>query len=241
MPGKKDKPESVVYSVNLVLLLVSLVLVLMIAPVFESFWFGSLLLYGVITLTLIVGGGLASNRRKQFWLALALAVLAVPTLWTSAVVDWPLLFVISCTLNGLFGIVLAGLLLVRVLRQYIASWHSIAGAVAAYLLLGLAWANFYWATERMDSEHVAFSQSERMVSPLTGSEMTAFSQMVYFSFVTMSTLGYGDVTPQTSLVRTLAWMQAVTGQFYIAVLVARLVAEIRLHAPAPRHVEQAAD
>ncbi|MCB9874355.1 MAG: two pore domain potassium channel family protein [Planctomycetaceae bacterium] len=44
----------------------------------------------------------------------------------------------------------------------------------------------------------------------------------------ISTLGYGDVTPQTSLTRTLAWVEAVIGQFYIAVLVARLVAELRL-------------
>jgi voltage-gated potassium channel Kch len=58
------------------------------------------------------------------------------------------------------------------------------------------------------------------------SEVTAFSQYVYFSFVTMSTLGYGDITPRSSIAQTLAWMQSVTGQFYIAVLVAWMVSEI---------------
>jgi hypothetical protein len=41
----------------------------------------------------------------------------------------------------------------------------------------------------------------------------AFSQLVYFSFVTMSTLGYGDILPETPLAQTLTWTQSVTGQF----------------------------
>lgn len=46
----------------------------------------------------------------------------------------------------------------------------------------------------------------------------------YFSFVTLATLGYGDVTPVTVLAGTLAWLEAITGQLYLAVTVARLVA-----------------
>jgi voltage-gated potassium channel Kch len=45
----------------------------------------------------------------------------------------------------------------------------------------------------------------------------------YFSFITLATVGYGDVTPATPLTRTLAWLEAITGQFYLAVLVAGLV------------------
>ena len=56
----------------------------------------------------------------------------------------------------------------------------------------------------------------------------AFSEMIYFSFVTMSTLGYGDIHPRTPGARTLAWMQSVLGQFYLAVLVAWIVNSIRL-------------
>ena len=51
----------------------------------------------------------------------------------------------------------------------------------------------------------------------------SFSQLVYFSFVTMSTLGYGDIVPRIPLAFTLTWTQSVIGQFYLAVLVARLV------------------
>lgn len=221
--------SSFVYSLNLSLLLAALVLVLVIAPVFEATVFGGLLLYGVLTLALLAAGGLASQQRREYFLSLLLPLLAVPALWVSAAIDQPVLFVLSCAGNAAFCLLLAGLLLARVMRQYVADWQSITGTVVAYLLLGLAWAMLYWATERIGSEGATFSQSQRMASPLTGREVAAFSQMVYFSFVTMSTLGYGDIAPQTPLARTLAWMQAVTGQFYIAVLVARLVAELRLN------------
>jgi hypothetical protein len=56
--------------------------------------------------------------------------------------------------------------------------------------------------------------------------MHLFSQFVYFSFVTMSTLGYGDLVPQAPLVQTFSWMQSVMGQFYMAVMVAWLVSEM---------------
>ena len=45
----------------------------------------------------------------------------------------------------------------------------------------------------------------------------------YYSFITLATVGYGDVTPRTPVARTLAWFEAVVGQFYLAVLVAGLV------------------
>jgi voltage-gated potassium channel len=47
--------------------------------------------------------------------------------------------------------------------------------------------------------------------------------LVHFSFITLATVGYGDVTPTTPLARTLAWIEAIVGQFYLAVLVAGLV------------------
>jgi hypothetical protein len=53
-------------------------------------------------------------------------------------------------------------------------------------------------------------------------EMEA-STFLYFSFVTLATLGYGDITPVTPLARTFSWMLAVTGQMYVAIVVARLM------------------
>ena len=54
--------------------------------------------------------------------------------------------------------------------------------------------------------------------------MSGVSDWVYFSFVTLSTVGYGDITPVHPIARTLAMAEALAGQLYLAVLIARLVA-----------------
>ena len=67
------------------------------------------------------------------------------------------------------------------------------------------------------------------------------SNSIYFSFVTLTTLGFGDVTPATILARTLVWLEAVTGQMYLAVLVARLVSLQIIHSGAPADPASAGD
>jgi hypothetical protein len=81
----------------------------------------------------------------------------------------------------------------------------------------------FWAVEMYDPSALDFP-----IDTDTGDrgEVSAFSAMVYFSFVTMSTLGYGDIVPVSSLARTLTWMLSVTGAFYIAIVVAWLVSEL---------------
>jgi len=93
--------------------------------------------------------------------------------------------------------------------------NKIIGAICIYLLLGLNWAMFYLFTNMAipDSFH-----------GLTSTDITTqFQEFVYFSFVTMTTLGYGDLTPVKPLARTVAYLEAIVGQFYVAVLVAWLV------------------
>jgi voltage-gated potassium channel Kch len=89
-------------------------------------------------------------------------------------------------------------------------------ALSAYLLVGVFWGAIYVAVEE----------------GIPGSLLAAGSRFphgmdlsdgIYFSFVTLATLGYGDITPVTPIARGLAVFEAVVGQFYLAVLVARLV------------------
>ncbi len=93
--------------------------------------------------------------------------------------------------------------------------NRLIGAVNLYLLLGVFWAILYAVVEKL----VAGSFSG-LTEPMTDGWT---SDWLYFSFVTMTTLGYGDITPVSATARTLAFMQAVFGQFYIAILVAGLV------------------
>jgi hypothetical protein len=117
-----------------------------------------------------------------------------------------------------FAFALYGILRAIFVRQV--SGDAIFGAVCGYLLLGIIWSLLYHAVE------TASPGSFSMPSP-RGSDVVAArldpGALSYYSFITLATVGYGDVTPITPLARTLAWMEAIAGQFYLAILVAGLV------------------
>ncbi len=99
-------------------------------------------------------------------------------------------------------------------------FDSVLGAVCGYLFLGVGWAVLYALIE-------GFRPGSFAISPnlATGDDANRPLPHVltYYSFVTLTTVGYGDVTPVSPTARTLAWMEALTGQFYLAVIVAGLV------------------
>jgi Ion channel len=93
--------------------------------------------------------------------------------------------------------------------------HLYAG-LSAYLLAGIFFGVFYWVVERTWPGSLAIT-GESMPSNISP------TLTIYYSFVTLTTLGYGDIVPRSEVVRGLAIMEAVAGQLYIAVMIARLV------------------
>jgi voltage-gated potassium channel len=117
-----------------------------------------------------------------------------------------------------FAFALYGILRAILVKQ--ASGDAIFGAVCGYLLLGIIWSLMYSALETACPGSFGMSAAQGTDVAAVRLDRGALS---YYSFVTLATVGYGDVTPNTPLARTLAWMEAITGQFYLAVLVAGLV------------------
>ena len=101
------------------------------------------------------------------------------------------------------------------------SFNRVVGAICVYLLLGVIWALSYSVLEL--AVPGSFAGFEAHVGRGWDSEW------LYFSFVTMTTLGYGDLLPISATARAMAYMQAVFGQFYIAILVAGLVGAYIAH------------
>jgi len=90
--------------------------------------------------------------------------------------------------------------------------NRLVGAMCIYEMIGLIWAVMYAVIASLSPEAFA------------GLDAAApFWDFVYYSFVTLTTLGYGDVTPHAALAKSLAYMEAVIGQLYIAVLIASLI------------------
>lgn len=104
-----------------------------------------------------------------------------------------------------------------VLRARSVRGEEIFAAIAAYMLLGFFFSYLYIALHGSGLDAPAFTG----LAELNG---TVESKMIYFSFVTLTTLGYGDVSPVNDYARSLATFEAMTGQLFIAVLLARLVA-----------------
>jgi hypothetical protein len=118
--------------------------------------------------------------------------------------------------KGLILLLTAVLIVRRVLARPTVTVQSIYGAISAYMILGLMYAAFYAAIERLGG------------GPFFAHHQPANTQTFqYFSFTTLTTLGYGDFTAVGNSGRALAVVEALTGQVFLATLVARLVAAFR--------------
>jgi hypothetical protein len=115
------------------------------------------------------------------------------------------------TLVGLVG---AGMALRSVFRARSVDSEHIYAALSAYLLAGLSFGVLYWSVERTSPGSLLYAGANQLISQADG---------IYFSFVTLATLGYGDFVPKSDLTRGLAIVEAVAGQLYLSVMVARLV------------------
>ncbi len=103
--------------------------------------------------------------------------------------------------------------------------NKIVGSLSLYLLLGLLWTTLYLALLVVDPDAfhgIAFNTWRE-----------AFPRLAYYSFVTLTTLGYGDILPASRLAEFFAYMEAVTGIFYIAIVVASLVSVALREMPPP--------
>lgn len=96
---------------------------------------------------------------------------------------------------------------------------TLCGAILAYLLLGIGWAGVYGLLEL--TTHDPFDYGDWVLGGATAA-------LSYFSFVTLTTLGYGDILPLSELARTLAALEAVVGVMYAAIVVAALVGNLRV-------------
>ena len=105
-----------------------------------------------------------------------------------------------------------------VLRAATVDTEVLCASISAYLMLGLLWTMAYWLVESLSPGAFSFNTATSAKETMEG--FNAF----YFSFITLCTVGYGDITPVTKVARMLAATEAITGLLYVAVLIARLVA-----------------
>ena len=126
---------------------------------------------------------------------------------------------LSKFVNIIFFLVIVGSLISQIAKAKKVSTGVILGSIAGYLLLGLIFSIFIMFIIQKDPSAFSTPQNQAFETE----EGNSASVPLYFSFVTLATLGYGDILPLKAYTRSLSTLIAVTGQFYIAVIVALLV------------------
>ncbi len=213
-------------------LLISILFLFVVTPVATLFRHGVLIM-DALAAVVLVSASFALGKRKRL-LAVALVLCGLSVIGTVLVLvtqqRWAAIFShASIVVLILFFCVT---ILSYVLSGARITLDKIFAAVCVYMLLGYAWTFAYALVD--DLQPGSFIAA----SPLDPDEYVGHVLALrYFSFMTLTTVGYGDIVPRGATARTLASLEAVTGQIYLMVLVARLVGLHIVHAHGRRKIE----
>jgi hypothetical protein len=165
------------------------------------------------SVVLISGVAIAWRRRAVFFLASFIALVTLLVKWTVVLSPstglglWPDLLAIAAILMLLY------IVLSQVFAPGPVTSTRIQGAIAAYVMFGASWAHAYAI--------VASTIPGSFTLP--GRELSSASEWFYYSFVTLTTVGFGDIVPVHPIARSLTVTEVLTGQLYLAILIGRLV------------------
>jgi voltage-gated potassium channel len=205
------------------LLLLALALLLVVNPIFRDA-FDTRLLFDVLLTAVFLAALLAIfTERRLRLLALLLGIPTVAAAWTDYVLPGVPRLPLVVGFH-LLAVLFFGLTVTTILREVnkseSVSADNVYGAFSGYLLVGLAFGHIYCLTESLKPG--SFRGSEEFAAQLAD-ENRCHLLLTYVSFVTLTTVGYGEITPHSGSARTLAVVEAVLGQFYLAVLIAELI------------------
>jgi hypothetical protein len=198
-------------------LLVALVLLFVVTPFVEDLKHGAIIEVFLLALVLISGILAIGARGRTLWIAGLLSATALAARCTPHFS----LHIVAIWVFHVAALLFLGYIVLHLLRFVLcaprANAEVLSAAIAVYLLFGLAWALNYRLVALLSPDAFTFSTGSETVR--TMSSFNAF----YFSFVVLSTVGFGDITPTSSVARMLTVTEAMTGMFYVTVLIARLV------------------
>ncbi len=186
-----------------------------VGPLLEALDIGRVAMEVLLTASLVAAVfpiGVVEKRRTLF----AIVAVALLLRWLSPHLGLAKISAVGALLWGVVALVAVfGAIRYAMSSARVDAEHLYA-ALSAYLLIGVCWGVIYVAMVRLDPGALLLGGE-----PLTRG--LGMGDAIYFSFVTLATLGYGDFTPATTVMRGLSVFEAIIGQLYLAIMVARLV------------------
>jgi voltage-gated potassium channel len=214
----KDRASHIEYvkQYNFIYIFAGVLVVLLLAPLMAELEEGNrYILSAGLDLSLLLGIWSVVDQRRWFVIGVILLLCGVGITITDAFLNLPELKLAAFAVVLPFWTLTAMLALRHVLSAKTVDRNILTGGICVYLLMGLIWAIVYSFIDYLSpgsfSGMIGETQDER------------FLGFLYYSFVTLTTLGYGDVLPVKPIARTFAYLEAVIGQIYVAVLIAGLV------------------
>ena len=196
-------------------LLASIALFVMVPPFTLHFSFSSIIIYSTVSFVVISCVIILFGTKKQATFGSGILILTIAFTWftMSPLLEGILIIrVVKSVLLFVLFVATAFKVIKFILKLKKVNTQVIAGSIAAYLLFGLSGAMLF------DMIDVLYPASFDHSFNYGGGY-----DMVYFSFVTLSTLGYGDITPHTPQGQAVAILISIVGQLYLAILMAMLV------------------
>ena len=200
------------------LLMGALVLLFVVLPFVEDLPTGEILKPSLIALVMVFAVLAVRGTRWTLATVLALLIPALGGKWASHFAPGLVPAPVSPVATMLFFAFVVALILRFILRTPRVDANVLCAGLSGYLMLGLLWVPAYTLTAHLTPGAFAFSTGHQGAVSMEG--LTAF----YFSFITLCTVGYGDVTPVSNVARMLVVTEVIAGLFYITVLISRLVA-----------------
>ena len=196
-------------------LLISLVLFFTLYPMLEQSVVATRMLNLFFLWILLSGVYAIANTRGPLIFSLTLVALTTLLRWADYFYKLNTLSIIEHSFNVILFAFIGIHILKFILRQRIITAELIYAALSVYLIFGLGWASIYQVIDMWKPGSFILSNPDN--------PRQDFFQRWYFSMVTLTTLGYGDIAPATMVARVFVVLEAIMGQFYLAILIASLV------------------
>ena len=193
--------------------LVALAVFIVTVPFLGAVAGGQLVNTVLFTLVMLSGFTVLGVRRGTLLLAMALLVPGVVASWINYYRPESMPAIVHLTFALLFLALVATQFLRFILRAPRVTVQVLEAGISTYLVFGLLWALAYLMVDGLNPKAFAFS--------VAGDSMA--QSAIYYSFVTLTTMGYGDIAPVSRVARMLAMLESTTGVMYMSILIARLV------------------
>ncbi|MFZ2656829.1 MAG: ion channel [Victivallales bacterium] len=166
----------------------------------------------------------SSKRKHSFAIAVSISCLALIANWSDDYLNSVPMVIASQALSLLFILYINYVIIMAIICTRRVTSDIVYGAVCVYILIGLMWTFFYSLLELRHPGSFKFSGNiPDLIMMANESPLNILSHLNYFSFETLATIGYGDIVPITHAAQMLSVFEAITGQIYLTVVIARFV------------------